>query len=103
MTFLHSHCLVFSTLRGLYATHRKHHGLGSGQSSIIDDLDAKAAKIQRLIERYLADPSAPLRRESLRSYLHTLFASAQVFQADRLAGAVKAQIDCSMRLRPMSR
>jgi len=66
--------------------------LGSARARFVEGLPRKAQELRGAVALLSGTPDADRPREELRRRLHALYASAQVFRIDALAGALKEAI-----------
>jgi len=66
--------------------------LGVARSRFLEGLTRKAAEVRAMLALLVASPSHDRPREELRRRLHALYASAQVFQLEALASALRDAI-----------
>ncbi|RLB51712.1 MAG: hypothetical protein DRJ42_16345 [Deltaproteobacteria bacterium] len=66
--------------------------LGSARARFVEGLPRKAQELRGAVALLVATPDEDRPREELRRRLHALYASAQVFRIEALAGALKEAI-----------
>jgi CheY-like chemotaxis protein len=66
--------------------------LGVARSRFLEGLTRKSAEVRAMLALLVASPSHDRPREELRRRLHALYASAQVFQLEALASALRDAI-----------
>ncbi len=67
--------------------------LGTARARFVEALPRKAGELRGAVALLAATPEADKPREEMRRRLHALYASAQVFRIEALAGALKESIE----------